>query len=381
VIIPYVKNIQIFLNNHGYQATASGTEDGIYATSTVDAVKNFQKSYISATLPNGLDNGTGYFGYTTRKKMNDIVGCSTPPPVPLGFCFARTIPPLPFIYSAPYIPSTVLSYFKTHIETIFAPDIKNLQIFLNTLGYNASVVGAETGIYTASTTEAIKKFQLDYAHDILDPQGLSTTSIPFGFFGLFSLVKANDILGCSFKDPIITNTAALVEEALATLPQATTTPQTTPATEEPVTEVPPVDTTTENPVTEEPTLPTNETPNIPTTPNQSAPNEPFFTNPTLPNAIGSVTNTYNQAIGALGQALGTLGDFINNSLGSNISESITQTYLQAMGILNQAGQAIINIVNSPVGSVVTKVIATVGIVVGALSALAGIAFATPITFS
>jgi hypothetical protein len=84
-LIPYstslnVKNLQIFLNDHGFAVTASGVgskdqESMYYGNATRAALIRFQEYYRSEILiPNGLSAGTGNFGPATLKKINQLLG-------------------------------------------------------------------------------------------------------------------------------------------------------------------------------------------------------------------------------------------------------------------------------------------------------------------
>lgn len=73
-----VKNLQIFLNSHGFVVTTSGTgsigkESTYFGPATAAALAQFQQAYASDILiPAGLTKGTGFFGTATMKKINDM---------------------------------------------------------------------------------------------------------------------------------------------------------------------------------------------------------------------------------------------------------------------------------------------------------------------
>lgn len=74
-------------------------------------------------------------------------------------------------------------------------DVYRLQQFLNGHGFTIAVSGpgasgSETYFFGTLTLEAVKRFQATYASEILVPAGLS---IPSGYFGAFSLKKANSM--------------------------------------------------------------------------------------------------------------------------------------------------------------------------------------------
>jgi len=71
-----VKNLQIFLNTHGFTVSTSGNgspghETAYFGPSTKAALIKFQEANAVAILaPNGLSKGTGYFGPSTIKAVN-----------------------------------------------------------------------------------------------------------------------------------------------------------------------------------------------------------------------------------------------------------------------------------------------------------------------
>jgi len=73
-----VKQLQKFLNNHGFKiassgAGSSGMETNYFGSLTKAAVIRFQEFYKSEVLtPAGLSRGTGYVGPLTRAKINKI---------------------------------------------------------------------------------------------------------------------------------------------------------------------------------------------------------------------------------------------------------------------------------------------------------------------
>ncbi len=73
-----VMELQKFLNANGFTVAQSGpgspgNETTYYGSLTADAVKRFQEAYASDILaPLGLTAGTGYFGASTRAKVNEL---------------------------------------------------------------------------------------------------------------------------------------------------------------------------------------------------------------------------------------------------------------------------------------------------------------------
>jgi peptidoglycan hydrolase-like protein with peptidoglycan-binding domain len=73
-----VKNLQIFLNAHGFTVSATGTgssghESTYYGPATKAALIKFQEANAATILtPNGLTKGTGFFGPATMKVVNGV---------------------------------------------------------------------------------------------------------------------------------------------------------------------------------------------------------------------------------------------------------------------------------------------------------------------
>ena len=72
-----VRQLQMFLNTHGYKITdtssgSPGKETIYFGFATKAALIKFQNAYKSEILaPTGLTNGTGFFGPSTLRKMNE----------------------------------------------------------------------------------------------------------------------------------------------------------------------------------------------------------------------------------------------------------------------------------------------------------------------
>ncbi len=71
-----VKRLQIFLNNQELGVTERGEETNLYGARTELAVEAFQEKYADEILiPLNLTKGTGVFGPSTRKKVNNMQLC------------------------------------------------------------------------------------------------------------------------------------------------------------------------------------------------------------------------------------------------------------------------------------------------------------------
>lgn len=76
-----VRHLQVFLNTHGFGLTsgtelgAPGHETDFFGLLTFDAVKRFQAAYTAEILtPVGLTFPSGFFGPSTMKKANAMLG-------------------------------------------------------------------------------------------------------------------------------------------------------------------------------------------------------------------------------------------------------------------------------------------------------------------
>jgi hypothetical protein len=80
VIDPDVKELQVFLNAHGAQIAPEGSgspgkEAEVFGPSTLAALIKFQEAHANDVLkPAGITKATGFFGATTRKYINELVG-------------------------------------------------------------------------------------------------------------------------------------------------------------------------------------------------------------------------------------------------------------------------------------------------------------------
>lgn len=73
-----VKQLQIFLNTHNFTVSntgpgSRGQETTYFGPATYRALVKFQEYYAKDILiPVGLSRGTGYFGVSTMKKVNQF---------------------------------------------------------------------------------------------------------------------------------------------------------------------------------------------------------------------------------------------------------------------------------------------------------------------
>ena len=139
-----VKNLQIFLNTHGYIITksgagSSGKETNTFGALTKVSLTKFQKQYNLIQ--------TGILDSSTIKQISTITSTSN----------TNTV------INTTYPSST--SFRKDLTKGDISADVKALQIFLNSRGYSVSLIGAgspgkETTTFGEATKKALIKFQM-----------------------------------------------------------------------------------------------------------------------------------------------------------------------------------------------------------------------------
>lgn len=153
-----VKRLQIFLNNNGFQIATRG--------------------------PGSKGQETNYFGNLTLQALNRY----------------KASLKTPSVINTQVIKSNTTSIVGTFTRSLtlgsVGPDVKNLQIFLNSKGFTVSTtgigsVGQESNYFGIATQKALIKFQEYYAKDILIPNNLTKGT---GYFGPATIRKVNDIL-------------------------------------------------------------------------------------------------------------------------------------------------------------------------------------------
>lgn len=137
---------------------------GIYDWGTQEAVKRFQVKYAPEILvPLGLTEPTGNVGIFTRTKINSMIARDSLEPA----SFNVNITPQ---------------------RNNNPGDVVRLQDFLNT--YEGESLRL-TGVYDTPTQEAVKRFQVKYASEILKPLGLRN---PTSNVGIFMRAKINSMV-------------------------------------------------------------------------------------------------------------------------------------------------------------------------------------------
>jgi hypothetical protein len=163
-----VKELQKFLNAHGYTVALSGPGSvGSETTKFGDATK---AALIRYQAVQGITPASGYFGPKTRALVNgNLVVVNMP---------ATTIVQ-PVTTTATVTTKRVLQLGD------IGDDVKVLQKFLNTHGYTVAAsgpgsVGNETSRFGDATKAALIRFQEAYADRILTPQGLTKGTGMYG---------------------------------------------------------------------------------------------------------------------------------------------------------------------------------------------------------
>lgn len=164
----HVRTLQKELKDMGH---FSAEVDGYYGASTVDAVAAFQQ--VHKIIVN--KGSRGVFGPSTRNVFNK------------ASCKQMVLPQIKTATINTCTPFTRSLMFGSYGE-----DVVRLQEFL--LKELKDKEFTVTGTYGFETVFLVSKFQQKYFEDIVAPSGAIK---PTGWFGSFSIKKANEILGCT----------------------------------------------------------------------------------------------------------------------------------------------------------------------------------------
>ena len=165
-----VKAIQELLLKEGVYP--EGLVTGFFGNLTKQAVIRFQEKYADEILkPAGLENGTGFVGPSTIKKINKLLG---------GVEITASLPPGQAIK---------LEILRNLTAGNSGDDIKSLQELLLKEGVYQE--GLITGFFGNLTKQAVIRFQEKYADEILAPNGLTSGT---GFVGPSTRAKINQLL-------------------------------------------------------------------------------------------------------------------------------------------------------------------------------------------
>ena len=178
-----VKVLQRFLNKNGFQIAATGAgspgnETDYYGGLTKSAVVRFQEAYTADILaPFNRTTGTGFFGQSTRAKLNALVAANGYQDCEAAATFAGT-------------------FARSLTLGNRGEDVRRLQQYLNQKGFTISTTGGgspgnETDYFGAKTKAAVIKLQNAYKDAILTPAGLSQGT---GYFGPSTIKYVNSTL-------------------------------------------------------------------------------------------------------------------------------------------------------------------------------------------
>jgi hypothetical protein len=179
-----VVKLQEYLIEEGH--LGQGYNTGYYGNLTENAVQSFQRAHDIVSSGTPESTGYGVMGPKTRALLHSLLGQVTPPPNEVGQTPPQT-PPTDFI----------LNFTQNFKLGDSHPEVKLLQIFLNSQGFSLSISGAgspgnETNYFGNLTHQAVIRFQDAYREDILTPIGLSKGT---GYFGPSTRAKIKEIVG------------------------------------------------------------------------------------------------------------------------------------------------------------------------------------------
>ncbi len=353
-----VKQLQRFLNSHGFDVTKTGAEYNFYDTKTVSAVSLFQEYYADDILtPVNLKKGTGNFGNSTRKKVNDLLGCktifeeaSTTPehiiavnndliirPEQSGM-YTKDTDVGKVIIDVPV--SAILS--KTTFTTKNPPlTISNKNLVMN----NTWLVNKSFYDVTAKdeNQNLIHTFNVPITLTLPLPSNISNTN-DLGVYWLDETTNEWVLI----PDAVFVNGEAIFQVDHLTRFAIFSTGN-EPIVPEVLVVVPEEDIPPEQIPQKQPETQQTATQND---------GKVDISQPTPRTITDSIKETYEQA-----------------------AVAIQETYKETVVIAKATAKATKEIVNSPTGSVVTKTVSTVGVVAGASVSVSTVAFATPVSFT
>lgn len=148
-----------------------GKETNYFSALTKTAVIKFQEKYFAEILgPSRLSAGTGYVGTMTRNKLTALYKNS----------------------NITVLGASTLKYTRNLSQGMSGSDVLAMQKLLNTdpstqIQYPDSY-GYESGVFGATTKDAVTRFQLKYFSEILSPGGLSAGT---GYVGTLTRAVMN----------------------------------------------------------------------------------------------------------------------------------------------------------------------------------------------
>jgi peptidoglycan hydrolase-like protein with peptidoglycan-binding domain len=145
---------------------------------------------IATTGPGSPGNETTYFGPATKSALARYQASKGLPAT--GYFGAQTRALFGGTSSQMIAPTTG-SFTRFLKIGMTGTDVQQLQVLLNTKGYQVSLTGpgspgSETTYYGPATARAVSRFQEAYASEILTPSGLTSGT---GYFGPSTMRRAN----------------------------------------------------------------------------------------------------------------------------------------------------------------------------------------------
>jgi peptidoglycan hydrolase-like protein with peptidoglycan-binding domain len=178
-----VKILQKFLNSQGHNLAAAGPgapgqETEFYGNITVGGVQKFQCAQGVVCSGSQNESGYGLVGPRTRAKLDEVVISSNYLDCAYGASFAG-------------------AFDRNLTVGSRGADVMRLQQVLNQRGFviassGAGSPGQETDYFGTLTQAALKKYQENYASEVLAPVGLFSGT---GFFGPSTRNHLNQLLG------------------------------------------------------------------------------------------------------------------------------------------------------------------------------------------
>ena len=157
-----VKKLETFLNSF---ENAGLKVDGIYDKTDFEAVKAFQSKYKEVLDFWGLSQPTGYVYITTQKTINRI------------YCENQNQIKCPYF-----------TQFTKKGDV--GVEVEKIKRFLNN---NEGTSLTVSNVYDDDLFNEVKKFQIKYKNQVLDPWGMKNAS---GIWYQSTRKKANDLIGC-----------------------------------------------------------------------------------------------------------------------------------------------------------------------------------------
>jgi peptidoglycan hydrolase-like protein with peptidoglycan-binding domain len=160
-----VKALQVFLNTKGFTIAATGPGSKGYETSYFGPATARALGLFQASL--GITPPAGYFGPTTMRRVNSLLGQTLPAGSQASSC-PTTV--------TPAVVTTTTGFTRDLQLGSTGSDVKALQQYLNSKGFNVAAIGPgskgnETAYFGPATQRSLASFQLSV--------GLPST----GYFG------------------------------------------------------------------------------------------------------------------------------------------------------------------------------------------------------